>query len=234
MQRTKSGLSTTALLVASLSSASAIGFFCVKPVAAQSPDDHVIYLDQGWTQAERATYYQISQGSTVLDYNIFLNLEVADGEALFRSDANSDRYGMTIQPANPQTNPDGLPVGLSKTVTTEGPWKGEQVGLTCAACHNTEITYQGKRIRIDGGAGNHFDMMAYIYGLDDALQATLTDQAKFDRLADRIGASSPDAKRDLRKRFETQAGRVHQYRTRTLVTPVPWGPGALPAWMPSV
>src|SRR4051794_36679173 len=160
-----------------LSCACAIGLFQLKPATAQSPDNHVIYLDQGWSQADRELYYQMSQGSTVLDYNIFLNLEVAGGQELFRSDANSDRYGMTIQPANSRTNPDGLPIGLSKTVTTEGRWKGEQVGLTCSACHNTELTYKGKRIRIDGGVGNRFDMMAYIYGLDDALQATLTDVA---------------------------------------------------------
>ena len=91
-----------------------------------------------------------------MPYDIFLNLEVAGGQDLFRSDANSERYGLTPEPANPQTNPDGLPVGLSKTVTTEGPWKGEEVGLTCAACHNTELFYQGKRIRIEGGVGKSF------------------------------------------------------------------------------
>ncbi len=136
---------------------------------------------------------------------------------------------MTTQAANPRTNPDGLPVGLSKTVTTEGKWKGEQVGLTCAACHNTQLTFKGKKIRIDGGAGNTFDLMAYIYALDDALQATLTDTAKFDRLATHVGASAPDAERDLRKRFESEAERVHLYRTRTLVTPYPWGPARMDA-----
>jgi cytochrome c2 len=229
MQPVKNVLSATALLAASLSCAGAIGLFCLTPAAAQSPDDHLIYLDQGWSQADREMYYQTSQGSTVLDYNIFLNLEVAGSQELFRSDANSDRYGMTTQAANPRTNPDALPVGLSKTVTAEGRWKGEQVGLTCAACHNTQLTYQGKQIRIDGGVANRFDMMAYIYALDDALQATLTDTTKFDRLAMRTGASNSDAKNDLRKRFETEAGRVHQYRTRTLVTPSAWGPARMDA-----
>ena len=95
-----------------------------------------------------------------MPYDIFLNLEVAGSQELFRSDANSDRYGLRAEPANPQ-NPDALPVGLSKTVVTEGRWKGEEVGLTCAACHNTQLSYKGKRIRIDGGVGNTFDLMAY-------------------------------------------------------------------------
>jgi hypothetical protein len=164
-----------------------------------------------------------------MPYDIFLNLEAAGSQELFRSDANSERYGMTPDPANPQWNPDGLPIGLSKTVTTEGPWKGEDVGLTCAACHNTELFYQGKRIRIDGGVGNHFDIEAYMSAIDDAMQETLTDSAKFDRLAARIGAASPDPKSELRTRFEAAAGRVHSYRTRVLVTPYPWGPSRMDA-----
>jgi hypothetical protein len=39
---------------------------------------------------------------------VFVNLELADRQELFKSDANSDRYGMITQAANPQTNPDGL------------------------------------------------------------------------------------------------------------------------------
>jgi len=164
-----------------------------------------------------------------MPYDIFLNLEVAGGQELFRSNTNSDRYGLTPDPADPQTNPDGLPIGLSKTVTTEGPWKGEDIGLTCAACHNTELSYKGKRIRIDGGVGNHFDIEAYLSALDDAMQNTLTDSAKFDRLASREGASSSDARSELRKRFEGAADRIHNYRTRVLVTPYPWGPSRMDA-----
>jgi hypothetical protein len=197
--------------------------------APESSDNRVIYLDQGWSQTDRETYYHISQGSTVMPYDIFLNLEVADSQELFRSDANSDRYGLIPEPVNPQTNPDGLSVGLSKTVTTEGPWKGEDVGLTCAACHETELTYKGKRIRIEGGVANKFDIMAYIYALDDSLQKTLQDTAKFDRLATRLGAASPEAKSDLRKRLESCAARVHVYRTRTLVTAYAWGPSRMDA-----
>ena len=82
---------------------------------------------------------------------------------------------------------------------------GEYVGLTCAACHNAQLNYQGKRIRIDGGVGNTFDLMGYVYALDDALQATLKDAAKFDRLAARLKATDANAKAALRKRFEIEA-----------------------------
>ena len=86
--------------------------------------EEVVYLDQGWSKEVREGYYHISQGTTVMPYDIFLNLEAAGSQELFRSDANSERYGLTPDPADPKWNPDGLPIGLAKTVTTEGPWKG--------------------------------------------------------------------------------------------------------------
>jgi len=201
----------------------------LKTVAAQSSATPVIYLNQGWTPEVREGYYHISQGSTVLPYDIFLNLEASGSQELFRSDANSERYGLIPEPANPQWNPDGLAVGLSKTVTTDGPWKGEDVGLTCAACHETELHYQGKRVRIEGGVANHFDIEAYLTALDEAMQETLKDSAKFDRIAARMGASNPDAKSALHSRFESSADRVHLYRARVLVTPYPWGPSRMDA-----
>lgn len=212
-----------------LLSAAALLVYLHKPSPVQASDDSVIYLNQGWSKADRETYYHMSQGSEALSYDIFLNLEVADGQDLFRSDANTDRYGLIPQTPTPGTNPDGLPIGISKTVATNPRWKGEYIAITCAACHDSELTYKGKRIRIDGGAGNHFDFLGYVYALDDAMQATLTDSAKFDRLAARMGATSPDAKAALRQRYVSEAQIVHVFRTRTLVTPGPWGPGRLDA-----
>jgi hypothetical protein len=229
MKRARMAFWIVALVVALL--AGGYAFRHPRPVraAAQASTDKVIFLDQGWTPEIRERFYHISQGTTVLPYDIFLSLEAAGSQELFRSDANSERYGLTPDPPNPQWNPDGLPIGLGKTVTPDGPWKGEDVGINCATCHNTELFYQGKRVRIDGGVGNHFDLEAYIFALDDAVQETLKDSAKFDRLAARMGASSADAKSDLRKRFETNADRIHSFRTRVLLTPYPWGPSRMDA-----
>jgi len=229
MQRNKIALWGIASLVTLLSGASAFRHPSPVRAASQAATDKVILLDQGWTPEIRESYYHISQGTTVMPYDLFLKLEAAGSQELFRSDANSELYGLTPDPANPQWNPDGLPIGLGKTATTEGPWKGEDVGINCATCHNTELFYQGKRVRIDGGVGNHFDLEAYIFALDDAVQETLKDSAKFDRLAARMGASNTDAKSDLRKRFESAADRIHSFRTRVLLTPYPWGPSRMDA-----
>ena len=74
-----------------------LGFLHATPAAAKSASAPVIYLNQAWSQEDREWYYQFSQGSTVMSYDIFLNLEVAGSQELFRSDANSERYGLITQ-----------------------------------------------------------------------------------------------------------------------------------------
>ena len=209
----------------SLSCAAVLGLFPLERVAAQTPGDSVIYLDQGWSQADRELYYQTPQGSVVASYDIFTNMEVAGSQELFRSDANSARFGLIPQAANPRTNPDGFPVGITKNVVTEGRWKGVTVGPNCAACHTAQLIYKGKQIRIDGGHSNLFDIQAYMQALDQAYQATLTDTAKFDRMAARIGATSTEAKSELRTRLGSEAERTHYYSGVAAASPSPWGPG---------
>src|SRR5262245_50207781 len=85
------------------------------PAIAQAPADSVIYLNQAWSQGDREWYYNFSQGSSTISYDIFLNLELAGSQDLFRSAANVERYGLIPQAPNPNTNPDGLPIGLART-----------------------------------------------------------------------------------------------------------------------
>ena len=54
--------------------------------------DSVILLDQAWSKEDREWYYNFSQGSAVLSYDLFLNIEAADSQDLFRSGLNSPRY----------------------------------------------------------------------------------------------------------------------------------------------
>ena len=107
--------------------------------------------DQGWTDDDRLLYYYASQGSAAMSYDIFLNLEAASEQTLFRSDDNMARYGLIPQASDPKYNPDGLPIGITKTVVNDGRWKGQWVGLGCAACHTGQLEYKGTKIRISGG-----------------------------------------------------------------------------------
>ncbi|WP_375778596.1 di-heme-cytochrome C peroxidase [Bradyrhizobium sp. ma5] len=212
--------------------------FTLLPAAVQvattafAQSDPVIYLNQAWSQDDRDWYYHFSQGSAVLSYDIFLHLEVAGGQELFRSDANSERYGLISQPPGSPYNPDGLPIGIGKTTvaTPIGDWPvGDYAGPTCAFCHETQLNYKGKHVRIDGAPANMLDLQAYVQALNAALRATLTDAAKFDRLATRLGATSPEAKVTLRERLERQAALTYDYATRSTASPWPWGPARIDA-----
>ena len=198
-------------------------------LAQYTREPGVVFLDQGWSDEDRLRYYYTSQGSAAIPYDIFLNLETAGGRELFRSNENVARYGLVPHPADSKYNRDGLAIGLTKTVVTEGPWKGEWVGLGCAACHNGQLEYKGTKIRISGGNANTLDVLALLAGLDDALAVTVTDPEKFDRLAEKLGQKGSADKEALRKRLEQNAAAIHRYRSRTALTPVVVGPGRLDA-----
>ena len=128
-----------------LSIGSLVTLCAAVPTSAQQPSagEPVTYLNQAWSQDDREWYYNFSQGSAVLSYDIFLNLEIAGGQDLFRSDANLARYGLIPTPAN-KYKPDALPIGMTKPVVAaavKGWPAGDYVGPNCAACHEGQLDY---------------------------------------------------------------------------------------------
>jgi hypothetical protein len=113
-------------------------------------------------------------------------------------------------------------------VVNDGRWKGEWVGLGCAACHNGQLEYKGTKIRISGGNANTLDILGFIQGLDDALAATVADPEKFNRLAEKLGKND-SGKEGLRRRLQQDAEAIHRYRSRTALTPIVVGPGRMDA-----
>jgi hypothetical protein len=205
-------------------------FSCLAiPIArAQDAKNKVVLIDQGWSEEEREQYYRTSQGSALLSYDIFLHLEEAKSDKLFRADENMVRYGLIPQPADAKLNPDSLPIGWTKTVVSEGRWKGEWAGISCAACHNAQLEYKGNKIRIDGGVNLAFDLYAFVRGLDDAVAAVVADAKKFDRLAAKLGRHDAAGKADLRERLEVEAAYLHRVR-QGYVSSSDIGPGRMDA-----
>jgi hypothetical protein len=189
----------------------------------------VVILDQNWSNDERLEYYYTSQGSAALRYDIFTSLEQPGSEALFRTDENLARIGLVVQPSDPKFNPDGLPLGIAKAVVEKGRFKGEWVGLTCAACHSGELEYRGTKIRVLGGTNGRLDLPVFIGALSDALQATVADNAKFERMAARLGKQTPQEKEELRQELRVDADSVLLYKTRTSFGPTSVGPGRVDA-----
>ncbi len=158
--------------------------------------DKIIYLDQNWTDEDRAYFYFTDQGSRLLPYDFFLNLEHADREQRLSNPKNMLRYGFLPEKPS-KNNPDGLPVGITRNKDYMGP--------TCAACHTQQIKYQGQFIRIDGGQA-FIDLPMFLDEMVRSLGRTLSDEDKFNRFATRLlGENIPETKRDnLKLRLQEQ------------------------------
>jgi hypothetical protein len=142
--------------------------------------DRPVYLNQNWSGEERNRFYFTPQGSYMIPYAWFLALEQADRKQAFNSPKHIERLGFLVDDdAYGAANPDGLPIGFAKEPVEGGE---DWLGLTCAACHTGEISYRGKRIRIDG-APTLGDFTAFTTNLIEALQATLEKPSKFERFA---------------------------------------------------
>ena len=149
--------------------------------------EDVINLEQGWTEDTQESFYFTPQGSQIMPYSWFLALEQPSSQSLFRSDKNIN--ALRYLPAKPtKMNPDGLPVGFVKDI---GSNDTEFLGLTCAACHTTQISYQGTNMRIDGGP-TLGDFEGFNNTLVDALSETYQNPEKFDRFAKKVLGEQAD------------------------------------------
>jgi hypothetical protein len=152
-------------------------------------------LEQNWTPEERRAFYFTTQGSQILPYDWFLALEQPASQALVRDNANMSRLGYLVEPADPRWNPDGLPAGFVKDHGRDRDW----LGLSCAACHTTQIDSKGVSYRIDGGAALA-DVRGFLIQLAESLRETRDREDKFLRFASKVlGAKdSPDARETLK------------------------------------
>ncbi len=130
----------------------------------------VAYSANGWSTAERAEAYHLAEGSELMPYALVANLTSSKTGKPFLE--NMDQFGFLPDAAG-GWNPHGMPVGLTVAKSRNASAIGiEMVGFNCAACHTAELTYNGKRLRIDG-APALINLQAYQIEFRDSLDATL-------------------------------------------------------------
>jgi alpha-amylase len=142
--------------------------------------DKVVYLDQNWSASESNRFHFTPQGSQIIPYDWFLALEQADSPTPFRDNRNMLKYRYLTEQPSP-LNPDGLPVGFVSDQGQGRAW----LGMTCAACHTTEIHLGKTAYRVDG-APTHGDVQAFLTGMVAAMQQTQNDSTKFARFAAQV------------------------------------------------
>jgi hypothetical protein len=136
------------------------------------------YLEQGWSPNDSLWFYNTSQGSGLMPYDLFLALRQSDSDELFRSPKNIDKFRYLPQKKT-FFNPDALPVGFVK-MTYQGK---DYVGYTCAACHTGQVNYKGQAVRIDGGPAMA-DMVGFLTALQKAMEAAQSGDKQKSFVAD--------------------------------------------------
>lgn len=183
-----------------------------------------ILLNQGWDAPTRAAFYTTPQGSHVVPYSWALALERADATEPLLSAATFEQLRYLPGERDAKLNPDGLPVGFMKDVDRKGKaW----LGVNCAACHTGEITFQGKRVRVDGAPGLG-DLFGLVDGLLASLKATAADDAKFNRFAAKALGPAGDAAA-LRKELAAFTAEFEAFAARSRPAH-PGGPGRMDAF----
>lgn len=163
---------------------------------------------QGWSDADRFSWYEATQGSRMMPYAWFKALEQPGSAASFADPAYLEQFGYLRSRAD---RADPLPVGFAidrqgddgLTISRLRWYAGQTgrdekdaepwVGLNCAACHTGEIAYNNQPIRIDGGPAMG-DYQRFVEEMDAALANTLADAARFDRFAGKVlaGKDTPE------------------------------------------
>ena len=187
----------------------------------------VIYASQGWSDADRDTFYTTSQGSHMMPYAWFKALRRVDVDEPFAAD-QLQRYGYLRN--DRLNNREGLPVGF----VIDGDAVSGQIGMTCAACHTGQIEYQKdgvtSALRLDGAPANA-DFQQFLTDLTAASHQALTQSARFDTFAKTVlGAGFTVAKAaQLKIDFGAWVKQFGDFMAASL-PPSPWGPGRLDAF----
>ena len=187
------------------------------------------YAAQGWSAADRETFYTTGQGSHLMPYAWFKALKRTDVDEPFAAD-KLQRYGYLAHDVSP-ANPEGLPIGF----IVDGPVASGELGLTCAACHTGQLEYtQGgivHALRIDGAPAKA-DAQQFLTDLLAASRATLAESARFDAFAKAVlGPGYTAAKAaQVKDGFGKWVAQFGEFTDISLPAASPWGPGRLDAF----
>ena len=180
-----------------------------------SMSDEIVNVEQGWSPADKTAWYTTNQGLRILPLSWLRALEQPDSDKPFL--VPEYMAGFRYLPGPGASD---LPIGFvidaqddSQLSVTKLRWKEGQsstepwAGLTCSACHTNELTYNGKRLRVEG-APSLTDYQSFTTAVDKALDQTRLDDQKFARFAKQVlgddGQDSDKLRGELAKLADAQ------------------------------
>ncbi len=186
------------------------------PVAGDVPLR--VELAQGWSSEIRNRFWFTSQGSRIMPYNWFTWLEQPNSEQLFRNTEHMEMLRYLPVDSSP-SNPAGLPIGFVKDVDKKS--NQSFVGMTCAACHTTQIDYKNTKMLVEG-APTIANFVLFFSRLVDAIEQTYSDDAKFGRFATNILGDTHTSEQAATLRMQLQT-LAKQTADRQAVNSLPTG-----------
>jgi hypothetical protein len=141
-----------------------------------------VTLKQGWSADVQNKFWFTSQGAQIMPYSWFTWLEQADNSSFFRNSKHMEEIGYLPMKTS-KDNPSGLPIGFAMSKAKSA--KDAYMGFTCSACHSNQLDYNGVSYLIDG-APTLANFVLFFDKIVDALNATHSDEAKFNRFALRV------------------------------------------------
>jgi len=199
-------------------------------------------LPQGWSQQDRNGWYWGSQGSRLLPEAWFDALEQPTSTAMLADPAFLATFGYLPAPDGSHRYPIGFAIdrqdddafAVTKLRWYQGQRGGHQaepwVGMNCSACHTAQLTYKGTSFRVDGGP-SLTDFQSLIETIDAALNATRSNQEKWNRFASRVLKGKDTATN--RSLLQAELGRMIKWQERTdalNTTPLRYGFGRVDAF----
>lgn len=189
----------------------------LKPKLTNENIYQVHYLNDGWTDDQRETFYYTPQGTELLglEYKWFVNLELPLSHNLLASEENMRGWGFIVNPGQRSSarNPGNLPVGFARHTD---PVSGEQnLDLGCAMCHTGELHYKGVAMRVDGGQSvqsiSTIKRGEFMVTLGAAVFETLVNPNKWSRFANRVVGEDGQARSQLRDDMWTFVGKLKKF-----------------------
>lgn len=186
-------------------------------------------LSQNWSDEESNRFYNVPQGSRLIPLDWFVHLEQPDSRKKFLDSDHIRSLGY-IPRLKDDDNPHALPVGFIHDASYEDGTPG--LGLTCAACHTSQINHNGTAFVVDGGPTmGDFELLMKRLAL--ALQQTSENEKKFKEFAENLSVdASSDAGAVLRSSVRAVARQRAGYNERNLPEhdDHPFGPGRVDAF----
>jgi hypothetical protein len=173
-----------------------LAFGCASKLPPPQTAEKVVYLDQGWSETQRQSFYFRPQGTSLLPMSWLLALEQPESRDLLSDHTYLNRLGFITDDihSGDAANAHALPVGFASFVDPES--KVEYVGFGCAACHTGQLNYKGRGVRIDGGAPLQ-NIYAFQADIASSIIATWVDPLRYDRFARRV----------LKERYDDRSAR---------------------------